>query len=185
MSALLFALLLTILSTSLLLPAVNAWGHNGPPTRHWPDYDDYSRCDHNGSHTDQMGWSDDTWTGCGVRAYYRDNQMPAYYTHATWYFERGYGGGYGGDGYYANYTVSTNYFICTYTHDVYVTTYYSYGYPSNDGWDWHQNDQITLNPFNPSLATSVQGCSSSWFKDPNNPSNQWYISSPIYMAVVT
>ncbi|MCW4018718.1 MAG: hypothetical protein NWF00_08615 [Candidatus Bathyarchaeota archaeon] len=169
-----------------MLPAVNAWGHDGPPAREWPT-DSWVRCDHN-SEYEEMGHPDDTWTGLAIVANYRqDPPTPHYYISGTWIYDRGYGGG----GETPLYNVTSDYIICNYRHDAYSTTFYSYGMPvpgygfyGNNSAYYQNPDPTVLGSFNPSLASSVSDYSASYFFDPANPSNQWYTSSPIYMPVV-
>lgn len=172
------------LLVTLLLPAAYAWYDDGPLSHEWP-HDDYCRCDHT-SVEGTEGYPDDTWTATAIHANYRESPHdPPYYISGTWYFERGYGGG----GTPHDYTVRDNYYFCTYVHDVYSTTFYDYGSPSyvaNGGFwqnnsayyqDYNNRNGLTLNSFDPSLASNLQSISATYFEDPNNPSNQWYVSS--------
>ncbi len=134
--------------------------------------------------------SEDTWTATGILGNYDQVTItPAAFVGATFYFDRGFGGG--GTTYHDYTTDSPMYCQYQYGNPPYSTysfTYNDYNTPQWSDGPWglyeayYQDWTKYNNPFSPysgrynTLGASAQ----SYFKDPNNPNDRWYISSPIY-----
>jgi len=180
-SVMLSAAFLAIFLTIPMLPEVKGWGET-TPYHNWP-YDCCVRCEHTGT----FNASDDTFTATSIEGWYdQDTPTPPAYISGNWSFTRGYGGG-GPD---HDYTTDS-YMICGYVYGSYGFTHYdyntpSYGYgPYGDVPAYYQYWVKYLSSFNPSRQPSLQGGAQSYFKDPNNPNDRWYVSSwidPEYMT---
>ena len=165
-----------IFTAALFIQAAQGEEHHYTGQHNFPNNDTASRCDHLGT----FNAPNDTWTGMGIIAWYDEQQSPPAYHSGNWSFERGFGGG----GYPHDYTTDGD-MICTYVFGSYSTTYYSSGTcsygsgPFGNVWAWYHDVYTYKSSFDPypHREPSFQGGSASYFKDPNNPNNRWYISS--------
>jgi hypothetical protein len=167
--------------TTLMLQEVKGWGET-TPYHAWPFYDYCVRCEHTGT----FNASDDTFTATMIEGWYDMNPNPPAYVSGEWGFTRGYGGG----GTHHLYTTDSPMY-CSYQYGSYAFVHYDYNTPSfgygpyGNVPAYYQDYDKYLSSFNPSRQPSLQGGAQSYFKDPNNPNDRWFVSSwinPSYMT---
>jgi hypothetical protein len=157
-----FAVLSVALFATLMLSGVRAdWvGYPGPDT--------LSDCDHTGTY----GGTDDTFTAVGVAGYY--GWEPPAYVHGLWYFMRGYGGDYPALGSMTCYWTYTPYYGVHYDPADFSWEYRNHAWAYYHDWDRQDYDL-------PRSAT-ISGYTGSYFYDPDNPNDWWYVSSYVGMT---
>jgi hypothetical protein len=173
-----------IISTTIILPAL---GNEYTPNYYWPYYDVCSHCEH----TAALGDSADTFCITGIQAWY-DGNLPARYVSGNWSFWRGYGGHDQNNNPVHTYTTDSQ-LICSYAYGSYGYLHYEPSSSTPQAGDGPFHNCVAYyqywikyySTFNPSRQPNVQGDAQSYFKDPNNPSNRWYVDAPISPDVMT
>ncbi len=180
------SLVFLLLISATFLQEVKAWGET-TPSHAWP-YDCCSRCEHTGS----LGYRDDTFCLSSIEGWYDQNTItPAAYIRGTWQFWRGYGGGGEAHDYitdspmYCSYAYGNPTIQYSTVHYEYNSPYYRMGPPPDYIYAYYQNYTKTYSSFSPARETQLQGGAQSYFKDPNNPSNRWYVSAVIGPSYMT